>query len=561
VKRQAAGKFLLFGALAFLVLSVVLAVLSLYPVSGAGLETRVIIDASFKLTPQETYRQGLGSFHGDENITIRVSVQERNAVNFSLLTYGGPRFSNVTTKDINHTFPAGADYYEAVFFANTTASSTVHFEVAVQRLGVNYPFSGFTAPAKVLFVASWGVVMVVLLLNKNGGKGAPLSPAGNTSPALLGQAGRQRLKLLVLLSLVFWFLLLAANTFPQATFESWYTDNARLPYSANLFTKVGFSIFDTPLGRLASCDDSFFKFVTWPEMPHLYPLGSVFLFLPFGALLESGVVQGLVFKLEIAFFLLVSHFCLYLFLKRFWKLELIPLLKALAIYVFYVVLVVYAANGQFDAVAFLFALGAMVMFLENRHDLFLLLVAVSATFKYQAAIFLLPLVLVSLMKLLQQPDPRSLLKNKAVLAAVGLGALNLFTAFLSLPFLLSARPELVMNGVNAFSPHAQVPWLLQSFAVFLTLALTLASAVYLFNRSRLVALFAVFSLLPSFTMPYFQPWYLPFFFVYILLPMEKRALGVAVFWLVFMAVVLSFGGLAYNPVQIFDNVRRVLNLY
>ncbi len=224
-------------------------------------------------------------------------------------------------------------------------------------------------------------------------------------------------------------------------------------------------------------------------------------------------------------------------------------------------LVVYSANGQFDAVAFLFALGALAMFLKSRYDLFLLLVAVSATFKYQAAIFLLPLILVSVMQLLQQPNPRSLLKNKVVLVAVGLGALDLFTAFLSMSFLLSARPELVMNGVNAFSPHAQVSWLLQSFAVLLTLVVTLASAVYLFNKNRLVALFAVFSLLPSFTLPYFQPWYLPLFFVYMLLPMQKRALGVAMFWLVVMTVVLAFGGLAYNPVQIFDNIRRVLNLY
>ena len=90
------------------------------------------------------------------------------------------------------------------------------------------------------------------------------------------------------------------NTYPLATFENWYTDSARNTYSANLFTKVGFSVFDTPLGRLSSGDASFYKFVTWPEMPHLYPLGSVFLFLPFGWLLEQGVSQALVFKLEIA---------------------------------------------------------------------------------------------------------------------------------------------------------------------------------------------------------------------------------------------------------------------
>ncbi|HKZ88112.1 MAG TPA: hypothetical protein VJ066_03005 [Candidatus Bathyarchaeia archaeon] len=561
MKRRAAGRFILFGSMTLIVLSVVLAVSSFFPVSGAVSEIRVIVDDYFRLTPQETYRQGLGSFHGDENISLAVSVQERSAINFSLLTYGGSRFSNVTTSDINYSFPAGADYYEAVFFANTTGHSFVHFQVAVQRLSVGYPFSWLTAPAKVLFLASWGSVMLVLLLTVNAGNNASLPSLAKSAASLLGKKGRRRLKLLVLLSFVFWLLLLVVNTFPLATFENWYTDNARHPYSANLFTKVGFSVFDTPLGKLASQDGSVFKFVTWPEMPHLYPLGSIFMFLPFGLLLESGVLQALVFKLEIALFLVVSHVCLYFFLKRFWKLELSSLLKALAIYIFYVVLVVYSANGQFDAAAFLFAFGAAVMFLNKRYDLFLLLAAVSATFKYQAVIFLLPLILVGLLKLVQQPNPRSLFKNKAVLATVGLGALDLFTAFSSMPFLLSARPELVLNGVNAFSPHAQVPWLLQAFAVLLTLGVTLASAVYLFNKTRLLSVFALFTLLPTFTMPYFQPWYLPFFFVYMLLPMQKRALDVAMFWLVFMAAVLAFGGLAYNPVQIFDNVRRVLNLY
>ena len=295
-------------------------------------------------------------------------------------------------------------------------------------------------------------------------------------------------------------------------------------------------------------------------MPNLYPLGSIFLFLPFGLLLENGIVQGIVFKMEIAFLLAVSSVCLYFFLKRFWKLDMTFLWKALAVYAFYVTLVVYSANGQFDAVAFLFSVGAIAMFLKNRYDLFLLLAAVSATFKYQAGIFLLPLVLVSLLKLFQQHNPRTLLRNKAVVAAVGLTAINVYSALLSAPFLVNARPEFVLNGVNAFSPHAQVPWVLQAFAVLLTLAVTLASAAYLFNKNRLVSMFAIFSLLPAFTLPYFQPWYLPFFFVYMLLPMQKRARDVALFWLLFMTVVLSFGGLAYNPVQILDNVRKVLNI-
>jgi hypothetical protein len=264
--------------------------------------------------------------------------------------------------------------------------------------------------------------------------------------------------------------------------------------------------------------------------------------------------------MEVALFLVVSHIGLFFFLKRFWKQEMSFVLKALEIYILYIVLVVYSADGQFDAVAFLFSMIALVMFLEERHDFSLLFMAVAVTFKYQAGIFLFPLIMVSLLRIFQQSKPSVILKNKVLLATMALAAVDLVTAYLSAPFLMSARPEFVMNGVNAFSPHAQISWQLQSFAVLLTLTVTLISAVYLLNKSRLISLFAVFSLLPCFTMPYFQPWYLPFFFVYPLIPQQKRTLEVTMGWLIFMVIVLSFGGASYNPVQILDNVRKILHL-
>lgn len=565
------GKLFLYGALLLLILSIIFATASFFPVDATGTQSSFIIDDSFTLTPNETYRQGLGSFHGGENISISISSNGSGTFNFTLLTYGGPHYINSTNTGISYNFTTGADYYEAIFAANTTTTTNIQFQVSVQKAAVVYPFSWIATPAKVLFFSSAGVIVAILMLNHGGNTVSP--PNSTSAMSFLSQKDRRRLQAILVVSLVFWFVLLAANTYQFATFENWYTDHARNPYSAQLFTKVGFSIFDTPLGKLSSNDFSFFKFVTWAEMPHLYPLGSVFLFLPFGWLLENGIAQTLVFKLEIALFLVVSHVCMYYFLKRFWthninfdflkrplKKDTGLVLKTVAVYLLYIVLVIYSANGMFDTVAFLFTLAAVAMFLEKRFDLFLLFGAISLTFKYQAGIFLLPLVLVSIVRLLQQNKPSILIRNKGVLAAVGLAAVNLFTAYLSFPFFAGAKPEFTMNGVNAFSPHAQISWMLQAFAVLLTLGVTLVCAVYLLNRSRIVSLFMVFSLLPCFTMPYFQSWYLPFFFVYLLFPKEKRALEVSVIWVVFMTLVLSFGGLSYNPMQLLDSIRRLLGI-
>ncbi len=566
------GKWLLFGSLLLLVVSVVLALVSFLPVTGVGRKSSVIIDDSFNLTPLETYRQGLGAFHGDENITLLVSQSGNTPVNFTLLTYTGARYSNYSSPAINYFFSAGADYYEAVFMASATSSATVHFQVLVQKPFVNFPFSWLSDAAKGLFILS--VVSLLLLLLKPLFRTVSIQKMSKPTWSSLERKNLRYLQIAVVISLVFWFILLAVNTNPLGTFENWYTDGARHPYTSVLFTKVGFSVFNTPLGSLSNADNSLYKFVTWSEMPHLYPIGSIFLFLPFGMLLEASIAQILVFKFEIALFLIISHLCLYIFLKSFWKNEiaLSPkevylkpfwkqelgfLLKALGTYLLYIILVVYAANGQFDSVAFLFTLIGIAMFLGERYDYFLLFVAISSTFKYQAGIFLFPLIMISLVRLYQQSKSFGFLRSKVVLASIAFVGVDLLTAYLSAPFLISARPELIMNGVNAFSPHAQISWSLQVFTVLLTLSVTLFCSAYLLNKNRLMSMAMLFSLLPAFTMPYFQPWYLPFFFVYPLIPQSKRSLEVTMLWLIFMLFVLSFGGLSYNPLAILDNVRRI----
>jgi hypothetical protein len=570
-------KQLLVVVLVVLVLSVVLSVVSFLPASGKGTQTVTIIDDSFRLTPNETYRQGLGTFHGDENVTLQITQNGTSPANITLLTYKESRYST-TEPTVNYSFSASPDYYEAVFQANAATSAEVHFQVSAQKPITEYPYSWIGTPAKALFVICW-LAAIFLILKPIKGNSNPNMQTDTKKPTAttLERNNLKLLKIGILISLAFWFVLLMSNVNPLATFESWYTDAARHPYTSTLFTKVGFSVFDTPLGKLSSLDVSAFKFVSWAEMPHLYPIGSIFLFLPFSALLQSGASQVLSFKLEIAMLLVFAHAGFYLFLKHLWKPELkltikefwgtpfwrqgfMVAFKAFGTYLLYILLVVYAANGQFDAVAFLFSLAAVAMFIQGRHDYFLLLVAVSCTFKYQAGIFLAPLAMVSIMQLFRTEKKAIIIKNNVLWAALGLAVVDVFTALLSAPFLLNVRPELVMNGVNAFSPHAQVTWSLQAFTVLLTLVVTLVFAFYQLKESRLVSLFAIFSLLPIFSMPYFQPWYLPFFFVYPLLPQSKRSLQVTLVWLFFITFVLSFGGLSYNPLAIIDNIRRILRI-
>ena len=556
MKQLAMPKSLLFGLMLLIVVSVVLGVVSMYPVTADNSVS--VTDDSFVLMPLERRSHGLGSFRGGENISLLIRNPSNSPFNFSVVTYNGTLYSESSTSDVAYSFTAACDYYEAVFYSASGASAEIQFTVSIDKPGVLFPFSWLSTPAKVLFFFSLGSVMLLLL--KPALRHVSAFKAEEQKPRLLSQKGRRILLVLILLSSAFWFFLVATNTNPLGTFENWYTDHARDSYASTLFTKVGFSVFGTPLGQLASGDSSYYKFVSWPQTAHIYPLGSIFLFLPFGLLLQGGVNQVFVFKMEIAVFLLFAHVCLYYFLERFWKQQMFPFLKLLGVYAMYIPLIVYAANGMFDAVPLLFSLIAIDMFIVKRYDWFLMLMAVSVFFKYQPAIFLMPLIIVGLLKLFEKHKLSSIIRNRVVVAAAVLIGISGVTAVVSAPFLLDTQSTFVMNGINAFSPHSQIPWALQSFAVLLTLAVTLLFAVYMRNRNPLISLSAFFILLPIFTMPFFQIWYMPFFFGYVLIPQRKRDMEVTMLWLIFVMAVVGFGIISFNPSLVLEGWARVLGI-
>jgi hypothetical protein len=186
--------------------------------------------------------------------------------------------------------------------------------------------------------------------------------------------------------------------------------------------------------------------------------------------------------------------------------------------------------------------------------------AISVLFKYQAGIFLLPFVVVGVLVLLKNYNIAGIVRNKFVVLGLLLVAASGFTAYLSAPYLLATRAELVLNGINAFSPHAQIPWTTQSTAVLLTFAATIAYASYMLKRNRFLSLSALVLLLPSFMLPYFQNWYLPFLLIYMLVPQRREELVATITWLVFMIFVLSFGGVAFSPVQILGHFQNMLGV-
>jgi len=551
--KRPSTKTLFLVTIGVLALSVVLGVISLFPTYPGGSQSNVLINNTFTLSPNETYRQGLGSFRGGENISLLVQSPTIFQKNFSivfpnstyLLISTGSSYSNSTDSNIAYSFIATGNYYEAVFTSHSSTAGIVHFQVSVQEQKVIFADSWLNQASKMMFIVSLCIVVLLTLKivfsNSNNVKLNKLNTQG------LSKKSRQRLIVLLSLSLIIWLGVLVVSTNPLGTFENWYTDNARHTYVSSLFLKDGFSVFNQPLGTLANTDTSSNKFVTWPEMPHLYPLGSILLFLPFGILVQNGFDATLIYKAEIAIFLIIATICIYFFFKDYFKKDMALILKLIGVYIIYVTLMVYSADGMFDSVAFLFTLFAISMFMAERYDYFFLLVTISTFFKYQAGIFLFPLIIVSLIKLYQTNKPIKLLKNKAVISGVIFGSVSLFTAYLSAPYFMATGPQLILNGINAFSSNSHISWSSQSASVLLTLVVVIAYSIYMLNKNSLLSLSAIFLLFPSFMLPYFQNWYISFIFVYILIPQRKKELEVTILLLFFMIMVLSFAGANYYP--------------
>ncbi len=539
-------KSLLLVTFVFLVLSLVLSVLSLFPIVTENSQKTLFINDSFRLSQNEVYRKGIGIFQGGENISVRVESSTSFSKNFSIVTSTNSSFYfDSSNLNVEYSFTADPDYYEAIFHSNSPNVYWVNFQVTIEKTQVLHQYSVITTPAKIMFLLSLGFAMLIIIKLAFIKRVQKIEPKLTSPPT--DKILRNRLFVFLLISLIFWLILLAVNSNSLATVENWFTDHARHSYVSTLFLKDGLSVFNQPLGTLSSQDNSHLMYVTWPEMPHLYPIGSILVFLPFGALLQNSFDPSLIYKLEIALFLIFAHIGLFFFLKAFLKKNLHLFWKLVGLCIIYVTLVIYAAGGMFDSIPFIFSLFAVTMFLSERYDYFFLLMGISVFLKYQAGIFLLPLIIVGILKLIERNKPIILLQNRAIIAGVAFMLISVFTAYLSASFLSQTRPELIMNGINAFASHTQIAWTLQFTYIFLTLTATLVYAFYMLNKNSLLSLSALFLLLPSFTLPYFQNWYIPYFFVYILIPQRKTELGITMIWLIIMISLLSFSGMPFNP--------------
>lgn len=551
------SKILLAFAMLTFISGVVVAAISYIPTCGGGIEKHVLIVDTFRLNPNEIRRHGLGVLRAGDEVCITIWELNNFTVRCSVVTYGRTIYERESAGYHKILFTADYDHYEVVFYNSESTPRNINLLASLERGAEHYPNSWLVTPAKSLFFIGWTLTVLILMWQ------VVKTPLERSIDRHNNSASRsisnKKLVVLLMVSCTLWLSLLTIPRYSPWGLQNWYTDHARHPYSAYLFTKYGFSVFDTPLGKLASTDNSFYIFVTWTEMPHLYPIGSIFIFLPFGLLLQSGVPCSVVFKMEIALFLIFAHICIYYFTKHFSGKPLRRLVKYSALYCFCFFLILFSANGMFDAIPILFSLISLIEFVKNHYSKSVIYGTVAAFFKYQAAIVLVPLMLIALINLYKNVGLYDMARKIWLPFTFILVSVEAYTAYLNIPLMMRARPELIMNAVYLFGPHAQLSWQTRLSAIFSTLALTIIMAFYLLRKGgQINSLLLFYTFFPFFTMAYFQPWYFPYFYIYALIPERTSLVNVIVLWLVAISLIISLGYFRYDPLWMADFIRRVL---
>ena len=341
------------------------------------------------------------------------------------------------------------------------------------------------------------------------------------------------LKIVLAVSFVLWALVLYFNPYYFADLEMRYTDHMRHEYMAWLFLHVGFKVFSTPLENLSLQAPSLNPHPTWRTHPHIYPLGSILYFIPFGVLSNLGIISDItVHKLMILSFLTGAHLAIYYFMMELRKYNFGLFLTISVSSLFYTHLIFWALNGFYDAIAILFIILAIKYWREGS-SLKSLVILTGSFFLHYRSIFYLPLWITLFAKILLQhkDDLWSQLTHLNRLSLsflwfLSVASLNFYTIYLSFFNRSWKIPvEWQPSVINIYSGKLDAQILLLTLSAITFLILVKRKSYITFFSLLLCLAYMLFT-------PNWMHWHNLFFFPALLLSLDKTSVEVASFWLI-----------------------------
>ena len=364
-------------------------------------------------------------------------------------------------------------------------------------------------------------------------------------------------KLVLLISFLFCAYLVIVNNSFTSCLEPRYIDSLRHQRFAFEFFNSGFEIFSTPLKDLAEIGNPAY-YTGWKEFPEFYPLGAVLFFMPFGFLAFNGIMDPIIINKSILIiFLIFAHLDVYLFITKINDEGEEKGIAFLISLLFYLFIILWSLNGQYEAIPLLFILLGIQYIKENKNLLGIFFYALALTFKYQALI-LLPIFSIPILKIFIKErwtilsNIRNAFNKKIFLLSCSIFIfilLDLYTFSLSYPFFSNIPIE------NIISVYALTPFSLNhsTLGFFGILFITILSAFYLFYiKDNTMGLTVIWCFLALILSRQFQMWYILWIFPIIILTKSSKSFRITAIWLIGLLYLL---GWIPNYFYIYDLIR------
>lgn len=265
------------------------------------------------------------------------------------------------------------------------------------------------------------------------------------------------------------------------TLEPGYTDHLKHAYDSWAFLQEGFNIFSEPVVEWNVTARH--PHLLWEYWPHLYPIGAVFLFLPFGVLANLGWLPDLAVH-----WLMVAL----LGVGATWAIHRFTRYGAVVAVFVATAFVHWGLNGFYDPIVAGLAVWAVDRYRRDDTPTAVVLFTVALSLHYRLW-YLAPLAVAAAWKLYRRHG-----WNWRLTAAVVVGGISLAT------FTTTRSAYLTLSGGEGASLADRLgswtPYALVGFVV-------VAGIVWWFDRSVLAATLVLLAGVVAFTAAQFADWY------------------------------------------------------
>jgi hypothetical protein len=285
---------------------------------------------------------------------------------------------------------------------------------------------------------------------------------------------------------------------PRYSVAPLYTDHMRHAYAAWALLNIGPEVFTTPISQWNF--GASHPFVSWPTLPHLYPIGSLVLFMPFGVTINLGLVPEPLVNISMVMlfgvFGVVASWLLYQTLRDSYE----PILLGIVLLMVVPSYVFWGLNGFFDTIAVALALYGVRGYWRGNNGSSMLALVGALSLHYRLW-YLGPLALVVAWRYWRTYD--GLLDWRLALVGV-LGAGSLASFFLTLPGLLAlSKSPLVHKNPLGLTDDITPLTLLA-----LGIAVALLAVVYRYETNPIILVSLTLAVISVFTFTQWMPWYL-----------------------------------------------------